>query len=88
LISKKVEAYNSTTNGEKIVQPDKYYKQFIAVTNSKGEKEVWVNCRCSVMKEYWKSSIGDVKDGGSCFFNLKINLTKKLIYDFWVNGVA
>ncbi|RZA01749.1 MAG: hypothetical protein EOP47_09480 [Sphingobacteriaceae bacterium] len=88
LINKEVEAYNSTTKGGKIIQPDKYYKQFIAVTNTKGEKEVWVNCSCSVMTEYWKTNISDVSDGGSCFFNLKINLTLRKVLHFGVNGMA
>ena len=88
LISKEVEAYNSTTKGEKIIQPDKYYKQFIAVTNTKGEKEVWVNCSCRVMQEYWKTNISDVSDGGSCYFQLKINLTTKRVLHFGVNGMA
>ena len=90
LISKKVKEYNLTSKWEwsRIKQPNKYYKQFIAATNSNGEKEVWINCCCSVMKEYWKTHIADVNDGGSCFFQVKINLTTRKILHFGVNGEA
>jgi len=72
-----------------IKNPAKYYKQLIPIINSKGEKEVWVNCFCSTYeKSYWKKDIVAVNDGGSCFFQLKINLTKGTISDFMVNGVA
>ena len=65
----------------------KYYKQFIAVINKQGEKEVWINCFCSKDPK-WKNEVVLVLDGGNCYFQLKINLTKKLVYDFMVNGVA
>ena len=71
-----------------IVQPEKYFKQFIVVINVKGEKIVWVNCMCEVFGDYWKKRIPIVNDGGSCYFRLKINLTKKVVYDFYTNGLA
>jgi hypothetical protein len=61
--------------------------QLIVIVNNKGEKEVWVNAFCENM-EYWKKTIVSVCDGGGCYFNLKINLTKKIYYDLSVNGVA
>lgn len=88
LISKKVKEFNSITKGRRIEQSTKYYKQFIPVINSKGEKEVWVNCACEILQNEWKKEPQMVNDGGSCFFHLKINLAKKLVYDFRVNGVA
>ena len=68
----------------------KYYKQFIAVINSKGEKEVFVNCMCDLegTTTYWKKSIVEVADGGPCYFNCKINLTKNNLYDLVVNGAG
>jgi hypothetical protein len=66
-----------------------YRKQLIAVTNSKGEKEVWVNCFCDTWgSDKWKTEIMMVDDGGSCFFNFKINLATKKFYDLSVNGIA
>lgn len=69
--------------------PKKYFKQIIPVINSKGEKVVWVNCLCTVSNEPdWKTRLIGVLDGGSCYFNCKINLTTHKFYDLMVNGVA
>ncbi len=65
-----------------------YKKQLVAVTNSKGEKEVWVNCFCRTWDTRWKTEIMHVDDGGNCYFNFKINLTTKKYYDLGVNGEA
>ena len=71
-----------------IIDLKKYKRQYLAVLNPNGEKEVWVNCGCDFSGENWKRSIIFVEDGGNCYFNLKINLTKKVFYDLMVNGVA
>ena len=72
-----------------ISHPEKYYKQFLAITNGKGEKEVWVSCFCDVGdKSYWKKDWVRVEDGGSCYFKIKINLTTNRVAGFYVNGVA
>lgn len=66
-----------------------YRKQIIAVTNKKGEKEVWVNCFCHTWdNNKWKKDILLVHDGGNCYFNFKINLATKKFYDLGVNGEA
>jgi hypothetical protein len=70
-----------------IIDLSNYKRQYVAVINDKGEKEVWVNCFC-VKFDYWKKEIVQVMDGGNCFFNLKINLTKKSYYDLSVNGMG
>ena len=66
---------------------NKYKKQIIPIINKFGEKEVWINCFCQY-NENWKTEIIRVDDGGDCYFNLKINLTKSKYYDFFVNGRA
>ncbi|AEV98146.1 hypothetical protein A4D02_33690 [Niastella koreensis] len=66
----------------------KYKRQYVAVTNDKGEKIVWVNCFCHVDGFDWKKSIVMVSDGGSCYFNVEINLTRGEYNGFWVNGYA
>jgi hypothetical protein len=63
-------------------------RQYVAVINQKGEKEVWLNYLCETNGDSWKKGISIVKDGGSCYFHLKVNLTKKIYYDLSVNGVA
>jgi predicted small secreted protein len=64
-----------------------YKRQFIPVINPAGEKEVWVNCFCGSMSD-WRKRAVIVDDGGNCFFNIKINLTKANWYDLMVNGSA
>lgn len=71
---------------------EKYYKQLITYIDPRNDKIVWVNCFCDIdefdLRKTWRKSIVLVMDGGNCFFQLKINLTKGTIYDFRVNGVA
>jgi hypothetical protein len=66
----------------------KYNMQYMAVLNKKGEKEVWVNAFCDAGKKQWKTEIVLVQDGGNCFFNLKINLTKGYCFEISVNGYS
>jgi len=65
-----------------------YRKQLVAVTNSKGEKEVWVNCFCDDWDTSWRTQIVMLDDGGPCYFNCKLNLTTKKVCDLIVNGFA
>lgn len=66
-----------------------YRKQLIAVTNKRGQKEIWVNCFCDTWhSNRWKSEIMIVDDGGRCYFNFKINLATKKFYEFRVNGLG
>ena len=78
-----------TDKNQFVINLSRYKRQYIAVINQNGDKEVWINCLCdSFHDDNWKTQIVMVFDGGNCFFNLKINLTKRLIYNFSVNGVA
>jgi hypothetical protein len=65
-----------------------YKRQYVAVFNSEGEKEVWVNAFCNTFYSNWKSEILVVDDGGNCYFNLKINLTTNTCFELMVNGYA
>ncbi|MFM2041010.1 MAG: hypothetical protein RLZZ493_1599 [Bacteroidota bacterium] len=71
-----------------IIDLKNYQRQYVAVKNVYGEKEVWVNCFCTTFDDSWKTDIYIVSDGGNCFFDLKINLDAKKYYDFMVNGDA
>ncbi len=86
-LSKCVSEYNHTHKFSNINLRN-YKRQYIAVTNAKGEKEVWVNCFCEIENDNWKKEIEVVFDGGDCYFDLKINLSTKKYYDLMVNGVA
>ena len=94
LIAKAVEEHNAKTNKyQKIENLSEYKFQYIPIQNDKitngmFEKEVWVNAFCNGYDINWKKQIVAVDDGGSCFFNLKINLTNSTIYDFQVNGMG
>jgi hypothetical protein len=70
-----------------IIDLKNYQRQYVAVKNEKGEKEVWVNCFCGSGPIPRKYPVL-VCDGGNCFFNLKINLTTRKYYEFIVNGYA
>jgi hypothetical protein len=67
----------------------RYKRQYIAAINNKGEKEVWINCFCNTWNKEWKKEqLLIVKDGGNCYFNLKINLSTKKYFELSVNGEA
>lgn len=97
LMSKCITTYNKEQ--EKIYKenkPTKNYlldfknikRQYIAVINNKGEREVWINCFCDDFHTKWREEILMVKDGGVCYYNLKVNLTNKKYYNLIVNGVG
>ena len=65
-----------------------YKRQYVAAINYIGQKEIWVNCFCDTWGRDWKKYLISVKDGGNCYFNLKINLTTGQYYELRVNGDA
>ena len=85
IANKGIEEYNKHTKWEKI---DLDYKvQLVPVINQKGEKEVWINGFCDDERD-WRKIIVSIRDGGNCFFQMKINLSKKKCYDVGINGEA
>ena len=70
-----------------LISIDMYKRQYIAIINSRGEKEVWINCFRDPEIDYWEYSVVTVYGGGNAFFNLMINLTTGDLHDFWVNGI-
>ena len=71
-----------------IIDLTRYKRQYVATINSKGEKEIWINCFCDTHNKNWRTERIVVKDGGNCYFNLKINLTTGQYYELMVNGDA
>lgn len=63
-----------------------YRLQLIAIENESHEKIVWVNCFCSKGHDNWTKEVVLVKDGGNCYFNLKINLTERTNMILSING--
>ena len=73
-----------------IIELETYNRQYFTVTNTNGEKEVWINCYCGTNNLSGKNKSIPilVNDGGNCYFNFKINLNNRGIYEFMVNGHA
>lgn len=71
-----------------IIDLTRYKRQYVAILNSNGEKEVWVNCFCDTWEKDWKKDLIEVLDGGNCYFSLKINLATGTYYELMVNGDA
>lgn len=68
---------------------DDYDRQFIGAVNENGDKIIWVNCFCNTQENYfkdWKTKLVFVKDGGNCYFNLIVNITKNTYSDLMING--
>jgi hypothetical protein len=84
-ISKIIELFNSCPIKRNTLKSENYWKQCIAVINPKGEKEVWLNCACNE-PFYFQYGIGHTNDGGSCYMQMKINLTTHSCYDVYYNG--
>jgi hypothetical protein len=71
------------------IELHEYGRQYMAVTSDKGQKMVYVNCVCDPTEfDYRETELIQVDDGGNCYFNFKVNLTTKRLFDFMENGVA
>lgn len=66
-----------------------YYRQYCVFRNEKKEKIVSLNCLCSLNDESlitWRKSKVLVKDGGKCYFQISVNLDRKIVFGFIRNG--
>ncbi len=80
---------NDTFNRDRfVINLPRYKRQYMPYLNPKGEKEVWINCFCRFQGQDWRKSPVFVLDGGNCYFNLKVNLSRGTYYDLMVNGSA
>lgn len=91
LLSQKAKPADTTTLAPSPIGLKDYKKQYIAVANARGEKEVWANCFCKAIEKRiefvdWKKIPVKVIDGGNCFFNVKLNLAQRKAYDLKVNS--
>lgn len=82
-------------NNFEIKNINHYYRQYVCYLDTNGDSIVFINAFCRLLaspvdscgtiiwKKYdWKNKILDVMDGGACFWNIRINLTKKKYFDF------
>lgn len=80
---------NEKSSFKRHSKQSEYNKQCISIINNNNEKIVWVNCiskKNEIFTEHWKHQILRVHDGGENYFQLKVNLTKGTVFDFYVNG--
>jgi hypothetical protein len=81
---------------------DLYYRQYVCYINPNGDSIVYVNAFCSLHNNYitdskggfrevpfdWSHKLLKAMDGGSCFWGVTINISKKRWSDFHINGEA
>ncbi len=66
-----------------------YGRQYMGVVSNDGEKIILVNCFCNPQEHSFRNkSLVDVEDGGNCYFQFKVNLKDKRIFDFIENSVS
>jgi len=90
LLIASIASYNDNTLIQKTfkepIELKHYRRQYVPFINSQGEREVYVNCFCTVsMQDGWKEHLVYVMDGGNCFFHVTVNLNKRTYEDFRVN---
>lgn len=68
----------------------KYIRQYVGFINNSNEKIIWINFlwKNKYTKEEISKEIINIKDGGSYFWNIKINLQTGELTDFNVNGIG
>ncbi len=66
----------------------KYRRQYVPYIDAKGTKRVYVNCFCILNSNFknWKKILIQKGNGGSCFFQVNINLTTLEYDQFPTNG--
>jgi hypothetical protein len=96
------EATKDTSNNVQITNFRKYFRQYVCYKDSTGDLIAYVNGFCRLpeipvsdsagnvrfVQRDWKHEIIWVLDGGVCFWQMRINLTRKNYYDFFINGEA
>jgi hypothetical protein len=93
LLTDCIKVYNigkhATNSHSLYIDLKKYRRQYVPFLNSKGERMVFINAFCELDHfDYWKKTLVDVKDGGSCFFHVSINLTTGKYEQLYSNGYA
>ncbi len=83
-------AINQVNNERSLnINIEKYYRQYVPVMTTEKQKIVFVNCHCQLTSDEWfKFLQTDVRDGGECYFMLKINLSELKSYGMLINGHA
>ena len=73
----------------KLIEFQNYYKQCEGFIDEKGEKIISFNCLCRIDSDdllNWKKNIIVFKDGGNCYFQISVNIDKKIVFGFMINS--
>ena len=62
-----------------------YYRQYVGYLNEKNERIILINSICR-LEENWTKNIVSYRGGGSCYFEIKVNVKEKEPFDFNVNA--
>jgi hypothetical protein len=65
-----------------------YRRQYVALIDDQGDREIWINFFCTAFNHDWRHSAMVVDDGGGCFFQIRINWTKRIVMELQPNGLA
>ena len=78
-------------NGCPIIHKElkKYKRQYVGFINSEGDSIVWMNFIWGKrISDVWNKDVVIVLDGCSYFWNIKVNLSKKEVFDLQINGAS
>ncbi|PQA59091.1 hypothetical protein C5O19_05400 [Siphonobacter curvatus] len=75
------------------IQFEHYYRQYTLTVNDEGDKVVAMNCLCMLNpfdkeQDSWRKNKVVVRDGGHCFFQISVNISRGIVYGFMINGLA
>ncbi|RZJ64410.1 MAG: hypothetical protein EOO50_15755 [Flavobacterium sp.] len=73
-----------------VLRKDDYLRRYLVVTNSKGEKEIFVAMVCdAIAKDFnFRNTLKQGHGGGSCLFSFKLNLSTNRNYEVKFNAEA
>jgi len=96
ILDQNIKRFNTTLKNQPKGYPiihknlKKYFRQYVGFINNSDEKIIWINFLWK--KKYTKEGISkeiiEVNDGGSYYWNIKINLQTMELMDFKVNGIG
>lgn len=96
ILKRKIEELNhekiNQANGAPLIHKKlhKFVRQYVGIINNKGQHIIWINCiwKHDANKTELIKDIISVLDGGSYYWNVKVNLDTETLYDLDVNGFA
>ncbi|SHH88260.1 hypothetical protein [Flavobacterium defluvii] len=71
------------------------YMQYLCYINDDGDKIVYINSFCDIPTIYkngkeelldWQNEMIDIADGGSCYWNMKINISTQSYFELMINS--